>query len=369
MWLLSKNQLVRALPLLLVGVQSQKENPRWKAKSGEIKDTTKFSEVNNAGKMSIERRKGIERFAADDIDHFCDSIETCKNINPPNSPNRNKCDGRVFRENAGEISYSNYNDHAACRWEVHAPEGARIKVKIHSGAGFGIEHQDFCGNDKLSLGYVSDDGSKKLFGRICSSRKNPETPFNGLNAIYSPNYQKIRSSKFREGIVLDTNRLIIHFQSDQTDTGVGFSMEYEMVDLPKEKPIIQVGDDLEADLHGVIEALAPQIADNHEQKLRERLTKLFKRFDSRMEKCNKTQKMHEVILQVSHNDIEKTKELWMSFFRNAFNQCDIPIINNNEDRFDGTSWPHRIESWFERLKRKLAKAKAKEERLQKKGQV
>jgi len=49
-------------------------------------------------------------------------------------------------------------------------------------------------------------------------------------------------------------------------------MEYEMVDLPKEKPIIQVGDDLEADLHGVIEALAPQIADNHEQKLRERLT-------------------------------------------------------------------------------------------------
>lgn len=90
MWLLSKNQLVRALPLLLVGVQSQKENPRWKAKSGEIEDTTKFSEVNNAGKMSIERRKGIERFAADDIDHFCDSIETCKNINPPNSPNRNK---------------------------------------------------------------------------------------------------------------------------------------------------------------------------------------------------------------------------------------------------------------------------------------
>lgn len=49
-------------------------------------------------------------------------------------------------------------------------------------------------------------------------------------------------------------------------------MEYEMVDLPKEKPIIEVGDDLEADLHGVIEALAPQIADNHEQKLRARLT-------------------------------------------------------------------------------------------------
>jgi len=47
----------------------------------------------------------------------------------------------------------------------------------------------------------------------------------------------------------------------------------------------------------------------------------------------------------------------------------IPISSNNEDRFDGTSWPHRIESWFERLKRKLAKAKAKEERLQKKGQV
>ena len=133
--------------------------------------------------------------------------------------------------------------------------------------------------------------------------------------------------------------MIIHFQSDRSDTGAGFSMEYEMVDLPKEKPIIEVGDDLEADLHGVIQALAPQIADNHEQKLRERLTvclilkllvklfqKLFKRFDSRMEKCNKTQKMHDVIMQVSHEDIDKTKDLWMNFFRNAFNQCDIPII-------------------------------------------
>lgn len=206
----------------------------------------------------------------------------------------------MFNEVSGTISYSNYNDHAACRWEVHAPEGARIKVKIHSGPSFGIEHHNFCGNDKLSLGYVSDDGSKKLFGRICSSRNNPETPFNGLVALFSPNGDKINSKEFREGTVLgeavctkkifeevsenlhitriciyfssDTNLLIIHFQSDQTETAVGFSMEYEMVDLPKEKPIIEVGDDLEADLHGVIEALAPQIADNHEQKLRARLT-------------------------------------------------------------------------------------------------
>ena len=78
--------------------------------------------------------------------------------------------------------------------------------------------------------------------------------------------------KFFKISSLDTNRLIVHFQSDGTDTGVGFSMGYEMVDLPNEKPIIEVGDDLEADLHDVIEALAPQIADNHEQKLRERLT-------------------------------------------------------------------------------------------------
>jgi len=342
MWLLSKNLFVRALPLFLAGVEGRKKN---------------------------QITKGIERYNADDIDFFCDSIESCKELNQPGSANRNKCDGRVITEVSGTISYKNYDDQAACRWEVHAPEGARIKVKIHSGSSFGIEHQDFCGNDKLSLGYDSDAGSKKLFGRICSSRKNSQTPFNGLDAMYSPNGQKIQSKKFREGTILDTNRLIIHFQSDRSDTGAGFSMEYEMVDLPKEKPIIEVGDDLEADLHGVIQALAPQIADNHEQKLRERLTKLFKRFDSRMEKCNKTQKMHDVILQVSHEDIDKTKDLWMNFFRNAFNQCDIPIINNNEDRFDGTSWPHRIASWFERLKRKLAKAKAKEERLQKKGQV
>ena len=80
---------------------------------------------------------------------------------------------------------------------------------------------------------------------------------------------------FAYNLSSDTNRLIIHFQSDRSETGAGFSMEYEMVDLPKEKPIVEVGDDLEADLHGVIEALAPQIADNHEQKLRERLTVCF----------------------------------------------------------------------------------------------
>ncbi|CAG5089060.1 Oidioi.mRNA.OKI2018_I69.PAR.g12070.t1.cds [Oikopleura dioica] len=362
MWLLSKNQLVRALPLF-AAVDARKEN--WEF--GEIEDTTTVAY--NATKAPIPAgRFSLERFAPDDIDHFCDSIEACIAFNPPNSMNRAKCDGRVFSEEKGTISYSNYHNHAACRWEIRAPEGAKIKVKVHSGPTFGMEHHSYCGNDKLSLGYPSEDGTKKLFARICSSKNNSERPYNGLMPSFSPNGEKIQSYKFRDGIILDTNVLIVHFQSDQADKGVGFSMEYEMVNLPTQLPIIDVGDNLEEDLHGVIEALAPQLADHHEEKLAARLTKLFKRFDSRMVKCNKTQKLHEVIWQVSHEDIDKTKELWMSFFRNAFNQCDIPIINNNEDRFDGTSWPRRITTWFERLRRTLERAKAKEARLKKKAE-
>lgn len=78
MWLLSKNQFVRALPLLLAGVECRKEK--------------QVSERNAVGKMplDLERRKGIERFAADDIDHFCNSIESCKEFNEPNTPNRKK---------------------------------------------------------------------------------------------------------------------------------------------------------------------------------------------------------------------------------------------------------------------------------------
>ena len=143
----------------------------------------------------------MERFVSDDIDQFCDSIESCIKLNEESSPN-SQCDGRVFHEESGEISYSIYDNFATCRWEIHAPEGARIKVKVNSGFTFGIEHQSFCGNDKLSLGYVSDDGSKKLFGRICSSKNNAERPYNGLMPSFSPNGEKIQSYRFREGIIL-----------------------------------------------------------------------------------------------------------------------------------------------------------------------
>ena len=57
-------------------------------------------------------------------------------------------------------------------------------------------------------------------------------------------------------------------------------MEYEMVNLPTQLPIIDVGDNLEEDLHGVIEALAPQLADHHEEKLAARLTVSWREIDS-----------------------------------------------------------------------------------------
>ena len=53
-----------------------------------------------------------------------------------------------------------------------------------------------------------------------------------------------------------------------------------MVDLPPQLPIIDVGDNLEEDLHGVIEALAPQLADHHEEKLAARLTVSSREIDS-----------------------------------------------------------------------------------------
>ena len=84
MWLLSKNQLVRALPLF-AAVGARKEN--WEF--GEIEDTTTVAY--NTTKAPIPAgRFSLERFAPDDIDHFCDSIEACIEFNPPNSMNRAK---------------------------------------------------------------------------------------------------------------------------------------------------------------------------------------------------------------------------------------------------------------------------------------
>ena len=86
MWLLSKNQLVRALPLFAT-VAARKENSNWQF--GEIEDTTTVADTTTASPYPAGRFS-LERFAPDDIDHFCDSIESCIEFNPINSMNRAK---------------------------------------------------------------------------------------------------------------------------------------------------------------------------------------------------------------------------------------------------------------------------------------
>jgi len=276
----------------------------------------------------------------------CDSIALCAD-NPG-------CDGKLFTKTSGTISVSNYQNFFGCRWEVKGGSGSKIKVKVESGSSFGIENQPQCGFDKLHI----RSGDDKGYGRLCSSRGDSQMPYNGMAAHETFGGIKYKSSQFHDWLLLDTDHLVIAFDSDQQTTGKGFKVKYEIVGNPAtgdEATIEEVGDHLEDNLADYIDAITDKAP--HKARLSTRLKKLFNKFDTRMKKCKNGDQSGELHYKVSStifevDQIENVKREWLSFFRTAFNNCDIHIIRVYGD-FDATNWPKRISSWFTQLSRDL----------------
>ena len=59
-----------------------------------------------------------------------------------------------------------------------------------SGENFGIENHPACGYDKIILRSHDDKG----YGRICSSKNDAGTPYNGMSPQETDGGEKIRSS-------------------------------------------------------------------------------------------------------------------------------------------------------------------------------
>lgn len=276
----------------------------------------------------------------------CDSIGSCSG-NPG-------CDGQMYTAETGTVSMSGYTDYFNCRWEIRGPVGSQIKIKVETGNSFGIENQPQCGFDKLHIRSIDEKG----YGRLCSSAADSKIPHNGMAAYETEGGTKIKSNKFHSWLLLDTNHLVVAFDTDSAGNDNGFVLHYEVVGNAPAQPqasIEDVGNALEDNLEDFIleiTSLAP-----HQGRLSDRLTKLFNKFDSRMAKCQNGDQSGELHSQISStifdpSDIEGVKTHWLDFFRTAFNNCNIYIIRKHGN-FDNTSWPRRISSWFNQLSRDL----------------
>lgn len=98
-------------------------------------------------------------------------------------------------------------------------------MKVAAGSSFGIENQSSCGYDRLHIRSADNKG----YGRLCSSAADATIPYNGMAKYETDGGTKIKSSAFREWLLLDTNHLVIAFDADKQNTGNGFSLEYQII--------------------------------------------------------------------------------------------------------------------------------------------
>jgi hypothetical protein len=263
-----------------------------------------------------------------------------------------------------------------------------VKVKTST---FGIENQAHCGFDKLHIRSYDDKG----YGRLCSSKANPNFPFNGMSSLETLGGLKIKSKFFREWLLLDTDHLVIAFDSDSEKNFAGFELEYEIIGEtfstfvePAEAVIEKTEDDStnSASFEQENSLLAPEITDAfvapleeviekiedhltnyihditskapHAQRLEERLLKLMSKFDSRMQICKNGDQSGIVHTGIpttvfDPNDLMGVKDAWLGFLRQAFENCDLWIMREADNNFNDTNWPKRIKSWFVNLARDL----------------
>jgi len=298
------------------------------------------------GVMAIGDERGLpERYLYEKP--LCSQISDCAGVRG--------CDAQIFTDEKGSFGLDGYLDRFSCRWEIKGSIGSRIKIMVVTGDSFGIENQPTCGFDRLHIRSADDKG----YGRLCSAKKNGELPYNGMQSFETWGGEKLKSKTFHEWLLLDTNHLVVGFDSDQQKNGAGFELKYEIIGKDANAPTIaapldEVGDELEKGL----DDLVTNHVKNEKKKTRlgARVQRLFSRFDLRMQKCrngDQSEKIHSITLDgFNTNDLDSVEAEWLSLFSNAFNNCDLPIIRTHGS-FENTNWPRRIRSVINQLRKDL----------------
>ena len=157
---------------------------------------------------------------------------------------------------------------------------------------------------------------------------------------------------FQEWMELDTDHLVVAFDSDRLDSGIGFKLLYQ-ISAHETASASEVREQLNTDLTNLIDLVATKT--QHKGRLTTRLTKLFNMFDSRLAKCANGDQSDMTVATLdttvfSQTNLELVKAEWLSFYRVMLNNCDLHIIRHHGS-FDNTSWPRRIANWIDQLGR------------------
>jgi len=302
----------------------------------------------SAAIASLQDRIAVDRFIYEKP--HCSSVNECRG--------RNGCNGSILYNRNGKIELSNYPNFFNCRWEIRGGVNSKIWVKIESaGNSFGIENHRFCGFDRLNL--QNYDGSKK-FGRICSSTKGAEIPYNGMNQLEyntAANFEptKIKSSAFRNGVTLDSSQLVVAFDADNQNTGAGFVLHYQIIgdiDDLIEGELTDIGDTLEAGLL----YLTRNVNEQRKEPIEKRIRKLFALFSKKMSQCRNGDMTGELVNFSSagfeEENLTKVHDEWFNIFQASFEKCDLPIMKK-AGSFAETSWPRRINSVMNALQKHI----------------
>ena len=172
----------------------------------------------------IAGQRFTDRYIQDNI--VCPDVKTCQG-----DQGGMKCKGRYMTSPKGRIRLQSktklYGSNFHCRWEIKAPKGLKIRIKITQGHNkFGIEHHKTCGFDKLHV--QSIDGER--YGRLCSTKLDAGLTYNGLSAYQTYNQVKIPSKEWQDWITLPTDHLVIAFDSDRLqESNRGFRLVYDTV--------------------------------------------------------------------------------------------------------------------------------------------
>jgi len=80
---------------------------------------------------------------------------------------------------------------------------------------------------------------------------------------------------------------------------------------------------------------------------------MFDKFNALMDRCknqDQSSSMHVDVTQTDLSDPVKAKEAWESLMRSSFDVCDLPITRKG---YDASSWPRRIDRYFNKLAKLL----------------
>ena len=100
---------------------------------------------------------------------------------------------------------------------------------VEEGSFFGIEHNAACGSDGLKI-HGQENEELVGFGRLCSSLTSATKPYNGMAAYKTKGGEKIQSKLFRNWLELDSDHLVIGFDTDQNNEGAGFILRWRFDD-------------------------------------------------------------------------------------------------------------------------------------------